>query len=293
MSFSKRNKLRWVQSQDGHVPPGAIAGGREKNNPYTFIGRFTMRDKAYIGRVVPTHGTCYVICKAMEHKRSCYQVLVNPSSDVLVWRKDYLGHVPDTAIQFSTHQSSSFADSNFDFLSSNDVKEPPPPPIIEPAVRAFGGTKCEPISSVEPYYIGRARVSKNVVIPGYIVPCHGMIHSGYDNREIVKDDYEVLCHNQPCSLKYLAAKKIRDIVRKRDRLYNAKYSTRISNALFNIEKIFLSMLRKRLDFNTIMANCCPPEENCCCQMWVELDGGEASMTETGNSTLETDQIAKR
>lgn len=240
MSFSKRNKLRWVQAQDGHVPPGAIAGGREKNNPYTFIGRFTMRDRSYIGRVVPTHGSCYVICKAMEHKRSCYQVLVNPSSDVLVWRRDYMGHVPDTAIEFSAHQPSSITDHSFDFLPTFDVKEPP----VKESVFSSSGRKCKPISSVEPYYIGRARVSKNVVIPGYIVPCHGMIHSGYDNREIVKDDYEVLCHNQPCSLKYLSAKKIRDIVRKRDRLYNAKYSTRISNALFNIEKLFLSMLRK-------------------------------------------------
>jgi hypothetical protein len=26
----------------------------------------------------------------------------------------------------------------------------------------------------------------------------------------------------------------------------------------------------RLDFNTIMSNCCPPEENCSCQLWIEI-----------------------
>ena len=35
----------------------------------------------------------------MEHKRFTYEVLVNASSRGLVWRKDYNGHVPDTAIQ--------------------------------------------------------------------------------------------------------------------------------------------------------------------------------------------------
>ena len=35
----------------------------------------------------------------MEHKRFTYEVLVNSSSRGLVWRRDYNGHVPDTAIQ--------------------------------------------------------------------------------------------------------------------------------------------------------------------------------------------------
>ena len=35
----------------------------------------------------------------MEHKRFTYEVLVNLTSRGLVWRRDYNGHVPDTAIQ--------------------------------------------------------------------------------------------------------------------------------------------------------------------------------------------------
>lgn len=94
--------LIWSSASDGRVPPGAIAGGREKTDPYTFIGRVELGKgkQSYIGRIVPTQQTCYAICKAMEHKRNQYEVLVNPSPEALVWRKDYLGHVPDTAIPF-------------------------------------------------------------------------------------------------------------------------------------------------------------------------------------------------
>ena len=35
----------------------------------------------------------------MEHKRFTYEVLVNTSPRGLVWRRDYNGHVPDSAIQ--------------------------------------------------------------------------------------------------------------------------------------------------------------------------------------------------
>jgi hypothetical protein len=41
---------------------------------------------------------------------------------------------------------------------------------------------------------------------GYIVPSHGAIHVGYDNKESVKEDYEVLCEDQPCSLRYLVSR---------------------------------------------------------------------------------------
>jgi hypothetical protein len=55
-------------------------------------------------------------------------------------------------------------------------------------------------------------MNRVTLISGYIVPSHGAIHVGYDNKESVKEDYEVLCEDQPCSLRYLASKKIRDQV---------------------------------------------------------------------------------
>lgn len=97
-----------------------------------------------------------------------------------------------------------------------------------------------------PAYYGRVQTKPGVVIPGYIVPTHGSIHIGYETRETIRDDYEVLCEDFPCSLKYLAAKKIRDIVRKRDKMHNAKYSTKIANVVLVLERLFFVVRRKVL-----------------------------------------------
>lgn len=35
-------------------------------------------------------------------------------------------------------------------------------------------------------FFGRSAISKEVVVPGYIVPSHGAIHIGYDNKETIK-----------------------------------------------------------------------------------------------------------
>ena len=79
---------------------------------------------------------------------------------------------------------------------------------------------------------------------GYVVPSHGVIHVGYDNKESVKEDYEVLCEDQPCSLRYLASKKIRDQIFERERFLNSRYSTKIVNMLLAVEKVFASIIRK-------------------------------------------------
>jgi hypothetical protein len=141
----------------------------------------------------------------MEHSRPTYEVLVNTTPErLLIWRKEYDGHVPDGAVA----------------LAADDMK---------------GGETC---------YVGRAVFGKELVVPGYIVPSHGVIHAGYENRDAVKEDYEVLCANTPCSLRYLAAKKIRDNVRASERIRNAKYSTKISNVIFSLERLLFTVLRK-------------------------------------------------
>lgn len=60
----------------------------------------------------------------------------------------------------------------------------------------------------------------------------------------LQDEYEVLCDDQPSSLKYLASKKIRDLIRRHDQITNAKYSTKIINFLIAIEKALASIVRK-------------------------------------------------
>ena len=256
--------LIWVPAENGSVPTGAIAGGREKDNPLTFVGRVRLQNKDCIGRIVPTHKACYANAYAMEHKRSHYEALVNPTKQTLVWQKDFFGHVPDTAIGF----------------------------------RSNNGTK-------DSYYIGRVKLPNDTTVPGHVVPKHGGLHCNYDSRDSLQEDYDVLCKNTPCSLTYLAGRVVRKLVREKEREHNAKYSTRLTNAVLALERLVFTMWRRNprrrresreeklelpktliaalmspkcpntkaletLDFNTIMANCCPPEYDCCCQMWVDV-----------------------
>jgi len=59
-----------------------------------------------------------------------------------------------------------------------------------------------------------------------------------------QEEYEVLCDDQPSSLKYLASKKIRDLIRKHEMIINSKCTTKIINILIAIEKVFASIVRK-------------------------------------------------
>ena len=72
------------------------------------------------------------------------------------------------------------------------------------------------------------------------------MHSGYDNREIICEEYEVLCEDRPCTLKYLVAKKIRDRLKDVEIIHRKKYSTKVQNAISNIERTFAPICRKVL-----------------------------------------------
>ena len=43
----KKPIVTWVSCNEGRVQPGAIVAGKEFNNPYTFIGRVTLRNERY------------------------------------------------------------------------------------------------------------------------------------------------------------------------------------------------------------------------------------------------------
>ena len=70
------------------------------------------------------------------------------------------------------------------------------------------------------------------------------MHCGYDNRETIRNEYEVLCEDRPCALKYLVAKKIRDLLKNIETLRRKKYSTKMHNAFFNIERVLAPICRK-------------------------------------------------
>ncbi len=71
----RKSLLRWVLCQGGQVPPGAVPGGWEKDNPVTFIGRVSIRGGTHVGRVVPRRKCCFAVLKAMEHRRKTYEVI--------------------------------------------------------------------------------------------------------------------------------------------------------------------------------------------------------------------------
>ena len=73
--------------------------------PYTFYGRVNFNNERCYGRVIPQGRCCMFIRKRVEHKRYNYDILVNTSETGLVWRKDYDGHVPNTAVNMGVKVS--------------------------------------------------------------------------------------------------------------------------------------------------------------------------------------------
>jgi hypothetical protein len=58
-------QLVWVQAQNGCVPRGAILAGKEEaketDHAHTYVGRLTIKDEKFVGRVVPSYACCYAI----------------------------------------------------------------------------------------------------------------------------------------------------------------------------------------------------------------------------------------
>ena len=51
--------VSWVACSEGRVQPGAIVAGREFNNPYTFIGRVTLRNERFLKENVTQYSILY------------------------------------------------------------------------------------------------------------------------------------------------------------------------------------------------------------------------------------------
>ncbi len=102
------------------------------------------------------------------------------------------------------------------------------------------------------FYIGRAGIadrdcggiSEMQVVPGYVEPSHGLLHVGYDNTEILREEYEVLCKNEPSSLGYLAGKAVRETIRSCEKIRKQKYSTKIADMFLAIERIVYTVFKK-------------------------------------------------
>ncbi|XP_054155092.1 uncharacterized protein LOC128953615 [Oppia nitens] len=90
----------WQQGYSGQVPHGGpVLGGNDVNGESLYVGRAIESGDCIPGKVVPSHGCCYVAFAGQEHSHRDYQVLTNPHGASLVWVPAANGEVPLGAIQ--------------------------------------------------------------------------------------------------------------------------------------------------------------------------------------------------
>ncbi|XP_018321824.1 uncharacterized protein LOC108734675 [Agrilus planipennis] len=69
-------KFEWVPAENGHVPPGAVEGGRTSNGEILYIGRVSHGKAQTIGKIQPSHGCLYIPYDSKEQSFKKYEVLV-------------------------------------------------------------------------------------------------------------------------------------------------------------------------------------------------------------------------
>uniref|UniRef100_T1IXB6 Uncharacterized protein n=1 Tax=Strigamia maritima TaxID=126957 RepID=T1IXB6_STRMM len=89
---------KWEHSNDGGVPDNAVQAGWDVSDTI-YVGRAHHEGEVIPGKVVPSHGCCYVAFGGEEHKKSQYEVLCNPCNCSLEWVGASDGAVPNGALQ--------------------------------------------------------------------------------------------------------------------------------------------------------------------------------------------------
>jgi hypothetical protein len=119
----------------------------------------------YLGKVVPTHGVCYVAWGGGEHGKSEYEVLVGSAS----WVPGTGSDIPPTALpgEILLKSIKKLLDLNSVFFSAGETEDG------------------------EPLFVGRARHEGTVTV-GKIQPSHGVCYISYAGQELGFADYEVL-----------------------------------------------------------------------------------------------------
>lgn len=76
----------WVHAQDGEIPPNAVKGGHDNEDLY--VGRARHEGALIPGKVVPSHGVCYISWGGVEHGKNEYEV----------WVADWTLHSPPSLL---------------------------------------------------------------------------------------------------------------------------------------------------------------------------------------------------
>lgn len=68
--------VSWVPSGHGHIPPGAIPGGRTANGETLYVGRTHYMGSLTVGKVHPSHNTLYIAYGGNEVPIKAYEIMI-------------------------------------------------------------------------------------------------------------------------------------------------------------------------------------------------------------------------
>ncbi|XP_018572194.1 natterin-3 [Anoplophora glabripennis] len=71
-----QQRFDWVPSHDGLIPPGAVEGGRTRSGEILYVGRAYHKGAPTIGKVHPSHRTCYIPFDGKEIPYRQYEIMV-------------------------------------------------------------------------------------------------------------------------------------------------------------------------------------------------------------------------
>ena len=81
------------------MPLRAVIGGVDSSGEKIYIGRAKFEGGLLPGKIVPSHGVCYVSHQGGEHAVPKYQVLVKNKCCDLTWVPAAHGEIPNGALQ--------------------------------------------------------------------------------------------------------------------------------------------------------------------------------------------------
>ncbi|KAG5875133.1 hypothetical protein JTB14_015459 [Gonioctena quinquepunctata] len=70
------HRFQWVSASNGRVPPCSIEGGKTASGEELYIGRANHMGSQTVGKVHPSHGTCYISFGGKEISCRNYEILV-------------------------------------------------------------------------------------------------------------------------------------------------------------------------------------------------------------------------
>ncbi|KAK4881686.1 hypothetical protein RN001_005005 [Aquatica leii] len=69
-------RFDWVPTSSGHIPSGAVEGGRTQSGEPLYIGRVWHDGAHTVGKIHPSHGCCYIPYDSQEMSFCDYEILV-------------------------------------------------------------------------------------------------------------------------------------------------------------------------------------------------------------------------